>query len=552
TLIDWYIAPQRRIDEVFFEVDGVSWDAAMLEQLAPVGGGNSAPELVQPMGDQVADEDMPFGFIVPAGTFDDADALTYEADFASGWLSFDPHSRTFSGTPTNDDVGIVEVTVTATDPFGEGASDTFRVLVRNVNDAPVVSLALDSQSATEGQALAYVIPAGTFSDVDAGDQLSLSAELADGSGLPGWLQLDGGQITAAPGMSDGGEYQLRVIATDSAGARADATLNLTVQDSLATGNFLIGTPADDVLNGTGAAEVLSGRGGIDRLLGGGGDDMLLLSPDERVRGQNKSRDWFDGGGGFDTLFGTTGHDVLNLDAAGRLAGIEYIAMRGGHDHVDLRSAGISYGDVILDGGVGHDVLRTSDGDDVLLGRSGNDELSGGAGWDLYVHEILGGHDRIRESGVEGEIDVLRFGDGITRDMVRARRQGGDLQLHLSGANGSVTVEDWFSRKADRVELVQFADGFAWDEDDIAQLARRSRFGDGDRLGREGGADAMEIARQWAAVQRHADALALGEDDLDEGGDWQPVSMGASVDARRRRSAFEAAQATEGFRSLEAQ
>ena len=130
--------------------------------------------------------------------------------------------------------------------------------------------------------------------------------------------------------------------------------------------------------------------------------------------------------------------------------------------------------------------------------------------------------------------------------------GDDLQLDLSGANGSVTVEDWFSRREERVELVQFSDGFAWDEDDIAQLARRSRFGGGDRLGREGGADAWEIARQWAAVKRHADALALAPDDLDEAGDWQPVSMGAFVDARRRRSAFEAAQATEGFRSLEAQ
>ena len=167
--------------------------------------------------------------------------------------------------------------------------------------------------------------------------------------------------------------------------------------------------------------------------------------------------------------------------------------------------------------------------------------------------LKGFHDQVGHLGlVEGEIDVLRFGNGITRDMVRARRQGGDLQLHLSGANGSVTVEDWFARRAERVEVVQFADGFAWDEEDIAQLARRSRFGDADRLGREGGADGMEIARQWAAVQRHADALALGAGDLDEAGDWQPVSLGASVDARRRRSAFEAAQATEGFRSLEAQ
>jgi Ca2+-binding RTX toxin-like protein len=243
--------------------------------------------------------------------------------------------------------------------------------------------------------------------------------------------------------------------------------------------------------------------------------------------------------------------VLKLDAAARLAGIEYIAMRGGHDIVDLRSSGVSYGEVILDGGAGHDVLRASGGDDVLLGRSGNDQLSGGAGWDLYVHERLGGHDRIDEAGVDGEIDVLRFGEGITRGMVRARRQGNDLALEVSGPNGSVTVEDWFARRTQRVELIQFADGSGWDEEDIGELARRSRFGDGDRLGREGGADAEEIARQWAAVQRHANALASEADDLEEG-DWQPVSMTGFIDARRRRSTLEAARAGEDFRSLETQ
>jgi Ca2+-binding RTX toxin-like protein len=326
-----------------------------------------------------------------------------------------------------------------------------------------------------------------------------------------------------------------------------------VSDSLAVGNRLIGTIGDDVLNGTAGDEILVGRGGTDRLLAGGGDDILAFSADERVKGEIRSRDFFDGGAEFDSLVGTVGHDVLYLESGSsgaHLSGIEYIAMRAGHDLVDLRSTRTSYGDVILDGGIGHDVLRASGGDDVLLGRSGNDQLSGGAGWDLYVHERLGGHDRIDEAGLEGEVDVLRFGEGITRGMVRVRRQGEDLQLDVSGPNGSVTVEDWFSRQTQRVELVQFADGSAWDEEDIGQLARRARFGDGDRVGREGGADAEEIARQWAAVQRHANALASESDDFEEAGDWQPVSMGGFVDGRRRRSALEGAQGAEGFRSLE--
>ena len=43
---------------------------------------------------------------------DVGDTLTYTSD-ASGWLSFDAATRTFSGTPLNGDVGTTTVTVTA-------------------------------------------------------------------------------------------------------------------------------------------------------------------------------------------------------------------------------------------------------------------------------------------------------------------------------------------------------------------------------------------------------------------------------------------------------
>ena len=47
-------------------------------------------------------------------------ALTYAATLADGstlpsWLSFDASSRTFSGTPSNGDVGAIDIKVTATD-----------------------------------------------------------------------------------------------------------------------------------------------------------------------------------------------------------------------------------------------------------------------------------------------------------------------------------------------------------------------------------------------------------------------------------------------------
>lgn len=84
---------------------------------------NNAPMVVNPMLDQIAQRDSLFTFAVPPGTFDDpdvADVLIYSATTApSGalpvWLSFDPITRTFSGTPGASNVGPVSIAVKVTE-----------------------------------------------------------------------------------------------------------------------------------------------------------------------------------------------------------------------------------------------------------------------------------------------------------------------------------------------------------------------------------------------------------------------------------------------------
>ena len=41
------------------------------------------------------------------------------------WLSFNSGTRSFSGTPANADIGVIEVSVVATDSKGATASDSF-------------------------------------------------------------------------------------------------------------------------------------------------------------------------------------------------------------------------------------------------------------------------------------------------------------------------------------------------------------------------------------------------------------------------------------------
>ena len=59
------------------------------------------------------------------------------------WLSFTDGS--FGGTPAQDDVGSFDVMVTAKDSKNAKVSDTFKITVNAVNDAPT-SISLSNQT----------------------------------------------------------------------------------------------------------------------------------------------------------------------------------------------------------------------------------------------------------------------------------------------------------------------------------------------------------------------------------------------------------------------
>ncbi|MDK2413159.1 putative Ig domain-containing protein, partial [Aphanizomenon sp. PH219] len=114
-------------------------------------------------------------FQIPTNTFSDIDAgdvLTYSATLENGdalpsWLTFNPTTRTFSGTPTNDNVGNLNVKAIATDKAGATVSDIFVITVENVNDAPVLKNPLLDQTVKVNSTFTFTLPKDTFSDADA-------------------------------------------------------------------------------------------------------------------------------------------------------------------------------------------------------------------------------------------------------------------------------------------------------------------------------------------------------------------------------------------------
>ena len=105
------------------------------------------------------------------------------------WLSFDPDTGTFSGTPPQDFNGSIVIAIRASDGNGgDYAEQTFTFTIDPVNDDPEVGVALEDQSFEEDSGpFSFTLPSNAFTDVE-GDALTLSARLADGSGLAGMAE----------------------------------------------------------------------------------------------------------------------------------------------------------------------------------------------------------------------------------------------------------------------------------------------------------------------------------------------------------------------------
>lgn len=143
---------------------------------------NIAPVVETAIADQVIDEDTALSFELPATTFSDVDSdvLRLHAHLSNGdplpdWLTFTASTRTFSGTPLNDDVGSLDIRVTADDGRGGGVNDSFVLTINNTNDNPTAND--DSDQTQENNALIFTFAEllANDSDMDIDDVLSITA-----------------------------------------------------------------------------------------------------------------------------------------------------------------------------------------------------------------------------------------------------------------------------------------------------------------------------------------------------------------------------------------
>ncbi len=131
-----------------------------------------------------------------------------------------------------------------------------------------------------------------------------------------------------------------------------------------------------------------------------------------------------------------------------------IAGLAGHDSI----SGGSKADR-LDGGAGDDTLNGNAGNDVLIGGAGKDTLSGGTGDDTYVFGRGDGRDTLSDYDTAStDVDVLAFGADVSSEQLWLRRDGSNLELSIIGTEDRVTVNNWYTGDAYRVEQIRAGDG----------------------------------------------------------------------------------------------
>ncbi|NCR09221.1 MAG: hypothetical protein GPI95_13180 [Microcystis aeruginosa LG13-11] len=353
-------------------------DDTFLVTVNPV---DDAPTILNPITDVNVDEDAANTVIDITNVFTDIDndpTLIVKSVFVND------NPRLVTATIVDNQLildyqdnqsGIANITIRGTSN-GEFVEDTFTVTVASVNDLPTLQQEIANQTAIENQPFSFTIPANTFQDID-DDNLTYS--LATATVLPNGITFNPTTRTfnGTPSDTASGIYNLTVIASDSAGEKANDSFSLNIL------NAVNGSSNSETINGTSGDDYINASGGNDTVNGGAGNDIL------------------DGGTGNDRLIGGIGNDTYIVDSSRDLV-IENTGE--GHDTVqssvnytltvnieDLTLTGNDNTngtgnnlDNVITGNSGNNLLKGLDDNDTLLGNAGNDTLIGGKGNDILT------------------------------------------------------------------------------------------------------------------------------------------------------------------------
>ena len=236
---------------------------------------NDAPTVATPLGDTSVEVDNAFLYQVAPGTFTDVDGdtLTLSAALSDGsalpgWLSFDPTTGGFSGTPTA--TGSLDIRVTATDPSLASGSDVFTLTIDPHPTSVITGTSgADVLNGTAVHNEIYGLAGNDrLSGLDGDD-------LLDGGAGNDVIDGGAGNDTASFASAAGGVHvNLSKTKGQQTGEGRDTLINIENLDGSGFADQLTGNSGNNVLSGNNGADVLIGGAGADDLWGGAGADRF--------------------------------------------------------------------------------------------------------------------------------------------------------------------------------------------------------------------------------------------------------------------------------------
>jgi Ca2+-binding RTX toxin-like protein len=195
---------------------------------------NNPPTIKQALTSLNVDEDAPQQTLSLDNLFEDADGnaiiITVFANSNPGLVTATlVNSQLLLNFQANQ-FGTAQITLRGSDNL-DSVDSKFTVVVKSVNDLPVLNQKIADQIGTEGGAFAFQIPTNTFSDVE---DSSLSYSLATDSKLPAGIAFDPVTGKFSGNLSDivAGTYRITVIATDKDLAQVSATFSLKIANTI--------------------------------------------------------------------------------------------------------------------------------------------------------------------------------------------------------------------------------------------------------------------------------------------------------------------------------
>lgn len=302
-------------------------------------------------------------------------------------------------------------------------------------------IALDGEGGTDTLRDIEIAQGTQFDDVFVGGKRA-NDDFESFRGLDGVDSYDGGRgfdrVDYARDFGAGGTSGITVnlgTGTATDGWRNVETLRAIegVRASVRHDN-LIGSSKANKFEPLTGADYIDGRGGIDEV--SYESDHLYTDRNggitgiqaDLARGEviDTSSYYVDVLRSIENIRGSIFDDEIRGDSkANKLSGDrgdDFLQGRGGND--------------TLLGDAGQDILLGGSGSDMLNGGSGNDSLRGGGGADVFVFEVGGDIDRVRDfaDGVD-RIDVSDFGFASAADVLALASQTGNrVEIDLNGSD----------------------------------------------------------------------------------------------------------------------